>query len=1076
MRRHRLTPAVVFDPIHFMHTVLHLHWRPPQSGADEPVLLFWAETHAAPQPARQRGRPADQPHSKPHPFAVVDANELRSALQTFDSGLLTSGTETFTLQMPTTRTGPQPSPDLIHQWDLDRSEPRLSPWEIFSLRLPLASAARLLGILHSSPCPEHFTLGTDLNFWHSAFGLVIQVLAQQNYVPTLAPALGGGYRSRWQPVLDSDPGRDQMLVLTEAMPPLCRSELSFDGNEIHPYNLLHDFVCYMADHLIRTWGIEAPHRLGYLHSRTATTAWLRGLVLPNPNLDDSGSQVEALVASLRVWQRNLTPIGDAAFAIALRLLTPPKAVASDQYYVPEGGWRLEYLLQARDEPDLLVPAEQVWQTQAESLVFQQRRFDRPQEKLLEGLGRAAQIFPPIERSLQAPTPDGIDLTTTEVYRFLREAAPVLTDTGFSLVLPSWWEAAGASLGLRHYLTPLMPEPPDVVSNPASAERPIAYRWELVLGDNVLTRSAFAELVALRASLVQKDGQWLRLDPEQIEAATRFWDRASFEGRMDLRQALRTALGLDTKTDIAGLPVVQSVAEGWLADLIYTLTEGDDRLREADQPASLNGQLRPYQRYGFAWLHTHRHLGLGAILADDMGLGKSVQAIALLLQEKAELGGLPGPTLLVCPTSLLENWRREINRFAPQLRVFVHYGPNRPRRDTFSTVASAHDIVLSSYTLARRDAELLEAQSWYGLILDEAQKIKNPDIQVTRAINGFSAGFRLALTGTPIENQLTELWSIFNFLNRGYLGSENSFRKHYAFPIERFHDPVVTARLQRMVRPFVLRRLKSDPTVIQDLPERLEMKVYCTLTDEQAELYQTVVSEGLPRVRDLHGRARRLHIFNLLTRLKQVLNHPALYLVKKEHSAIDSRYVPDEPLLRRSGKLDRLTEMLYEVLAVGDHAVVFTQFAETGFLLASHLQQQFDRPVLYLHGGVPLRQRQEMIMGFQEDPHAPHIFVMTLKTGGLGLNLTTANHVFHYDRWWNPAVEDQASDRTYRIGQTRNVQIHKFITAGTLEEKIDEMIERKHNLADLIVSGDESWLADLSDDDLVEVLALPVERS
>ncbi len=1058
-----------------MHLVLHLHWRPPQRSADEPVLLFWAETHTALPPARLRGRPADQPHPKPHPFAVVDGNELRGALQSFESGLLNTGTETLVLQLPTTRTGPLPSPQLIHNWELDRAEPRLAPWEMTALRLPLTSAARLLSILHANPCPEHFTFGADLNYWHSAFGLVLQVLAQQDYVPALTGAPVGGYRSRWQPVLDGEPSRDQMLALTTGMPPLCRSEVAAAEQAPQPYDLLHDFVCYMVDHLIRTWGIEAPHRLGYLHSRSALTAWLRGLVLPSPNLEESGSQVESLSASLRVWQRNLAPIGDAAFAIALRLLTPPKAAADDQFYVPEGGWRLEYLLQARDEPDLLVPAEQVWQTQTDSLIFQQRRFDRPQEKLLEGLGRAAQIFPPIERSLQAPTPQGVDLSTTEVYRFLREAAPVLTNTGFSLVLPSWWEAAGARLGLRHYLTPLTPEPPDVVAHPASAERPIAYRWELVLGDTVLTREAFADLVALRAPLVQKDGHWLRLDPEQIEAATRFWERASFEGRMDLRQALRTALGLDTKIDIAGLPVVQNIAEGWLPALIQTLTEGDDRLHSAEQPWDLNGSLRPYQRYGFAWLHTHRHLGLGAILADDMGLGKSVQAIALLLQERTEQGRLPGPTLLICPTSLLGNWRREINRFAPQLRVYVHYGPDRPRNGTFASVVSRHDVVLSSYTLARRDADLFAGQTWYGLILDEAQKIKNPDIQVTQAINRFPAAFRLALTGTPIENQLTELWSIFNFLNRGYLASENSFRKHYAFPIERFHDPVVTARLQRMVRPFILRRLKSDPAVIQDLPERLEMKVYCTLSDEQAELYQTVVNEGLPRVRDLHGRARKLHIFNLLTRLKQVLNHPALYLVKREHGVIDGHFAPSESLTRRSGKLDRLTEMLYEVLAVGDRAIIFTQFAETGFLLTSHLQQQFDRPVLYLHGGVPVKQRQEMITAFQEDPHAPHLFVMTLKTGGLGLNLTAANHVFHYDRWWNPAVEDQASDRTFRIGQTRNVQIHKFITAGTLEEKIDEMLERKHNLADLIVSGDESWVTDLSDDDLVEVLALTKER-
>ncbi len=1072
-----------------MHVVLHLHWRPPADAGGEPTFLLWAETRHAPPPGRLRGRPPERPRPRPHPFAIADGAELRGYLQAFDPTAISGGMETFVLIMPATRTGPLPSPELVHSWELDRSAPEPMPWVIPGLRLPPETAVRLLGRLGVHPCPEHLSLGADLRFWHLVFNLVLAILARQHYIPALVAGESSGgtiYRAVWQPVLEGSAFERDVMALALAMPPICRALADETGadQKCHPLELVRTFIHTCCDHLVRTWGQKAPHRLGYLHGRSPASLWLKTLLLPDPTIRETDSTFARFVDDLRAWQRNLTPIGDAAYAIALRLLPPPLRPSpngkGEGFYVPEGGWQLEYLLQARDDPDILVPAAEVWRGPGDSLVYRQRRFDRPQEKLLAGLGRAAQIYPPIARSLKAPAPTAVELSTREVYTFLREAAPLLEQSGFSLILPGWWEEAGARLGLSYYLTPLTPNPPDVVNDPAGAERPIAYRWELVLGNIPLTRSAFAELVALRSPLVQKDGRWLRLDPEQIEAAEHFWARQSFEGRMDLRQALRAALSLDEHSLIAGLPVVQKTIEGWLPALIQRLTEGDDTLRQMPQPPTLAGTLRPYQRFGYAWLHEHRHLGLGACLADDMGLGKSIQAIALLLREKAESERPVGsngqtafkPTLLICPTSLLGNWRRELERFAPSLRVFVHYGADRPREDTFAATIAGYDVVITSYTLARRDNPLFTGVAWSGLILDEAQKIKNPEIQVTQAINRIPADFRLALTGTPIENQLEELWSIFNFLNKGYLGSQMSFRKQFAYPIERYHDPVITARLQRMVRPFILRRLKSDPRVIQDLPERLEMKVYCTLTDEQAELYRAIVEEALPRVRDLHGRARRIHIFNLLTRLKQVLNHPVQYLAT---TPIDAHHIPDEPLARRSGKLDRLVEMLEEVLAVGDRALIYTQFAETGYLLVAHLQHQFGVPVLYLHGGIPARQRQQMIAEFQENPHAPPLFVLTLKTGGLGLNLTAANHVFHYDRWWNPAVEDQASDRVYRIGQIRNVQIHKFITAGTVEETIDALIERKQGLMEAIVGTEESWLADLSDEELAALVTLSRER-
>ena len=1061
--------------------VMHLQWHPPARAGDEPRFLLWGETTDAEAPKRQRGRLAAKPRPKPHPFAIESQGILRRLLQQFDPIFISQGSESLTLLLPSTRTGPLPSPSLIHPWEIDQKAPRLAPWQIEALRLPLSTTVELLNKIDTCKCPERVVLGSDMLYWRQAFNLVLEALTRQLYVPaiTAIESQADTYAAIWRLVFDAAPFRESLIAMAQAMPPLCRSEISEDGEEPSALNLLKDFIQHTGDYLIRTWGDNAPHRISYLHNHNSTTTWLKSL-LTEPAIPGASSQIRNFASAVQTWQQSLAPAGNTNYTIALRLIPPPHSDENGHLHVPEGGWRLEYMLQARDDSDLLVSAKQVWQVQEETLIYRQRRFSHPQEKLLKALGQAVNVFPPIERSLQEPTPTGVELATTEVYHFLREATPLLEQSGFTLILPSWWEEAGTRLALRLFLTPIAPKPPDLVSDPASGDKPIAYRWELVLGETTLTRETFADLVALRSPLVQKGSRWLRLDPEQIEAARRFWKRHSFEGRLDLQQALRAALGLDEHVDIAGLPIYKVIAESWLPDLIKRLGEGDEVLRNTSQPAELAGELRPYQRFGYAWLRSHRQLGLGACLADDMGLGKTIQTIALLLQEHGESGHRDKPSLLVCPTSLLGNWRREFERFAPDLRIFTHYGADRAAKETFVAVVSEYDVILTSYTLARRDVELFYDFHWHGLILDEAQKIKNPAALTTQAIYDIPSQFRIALTGTPVENRLSELWSIFNFLNRGYLGSLSSFRKNFALPIERYHDPVAVSRLQRMARPFILRRLKSDPAVIQDLPERLDMKVYCTLASEQAVLYQAVVEEGLPRIADSRGRARRIHVFNLLTRLKQILNHPDLYPRQADSAQLTDvqladAQLPAESFAQRSGKLDRLSSMLEEVLDIGDRSLVFTQFAETGNLLATYIQKHFDRPVYYMHGGVPTKKRQEMVTRFQEDPYAPHIFVLTLGTGGLGLNLTAANHVFHFDRWWNPAVEDQASDRTYRIGQTRNVQIHKFITAGTVEEAIDEMIERKRGLAEAIVGSDEGWVANLSDDELADIVQLRKDR-
>jgi SNF2 family DNA or RNA helicase len=461
--------------------------------------------------------------------------------------------------------------------------------------------------------------------------------------------------------------------------------------------------------------------------------------------------------------------------------------------------------------------------------------------------------------------------------------------------------------------------------------------------------------------------------------------------------------------------------------------------------------------GVGWLAALRRYGLGACLADDMGLGKTIMVIALLLQARRAEIEAP-PALLICPTSVVGNWQRELARFGPDLRVLVHHGTGRDT-DQLAAQAASHDVVISTYALLHRDEAALTAVEWDAVILDEAQNVKNAATRAAQAARALPARWRAALTGTPVENRLADLWSIFQFLNPGYLGSAEQFRKRFAAPIERGGDPAAAARLRQLVGPFILRRLKTDRAIIQDLPAKNEMKVYCTLTREQATLYEAIVQTLLGEVEEAEGIQRRGQILAALTKLKQVCDHPALLL----HDA--------SALAGRSGKLARLTEMLEEVLAVGDRALIFTQYAEMGKLLQEHVQTTFGREALFLHGGTAATARDRMVARFQSEGAGPQIFLLSLKAGGTGLTLTRANHVFHFDRWWNPAVEDQATDRAYRIGQRRDVQVHKLLCAGTFEETLDQLIERKTALAESIVGTSEAWITELSTAELRDLFAL-----
>jgi SNF2 family DNA or RNA helicase len=475
-----------------------------------------------------------------------------------------------------------------------------------------------------------------------------------------------------------------------------------------------------------------------------------------------------------------------------------------------------------------------------------------------------------------------------------------------------------------------------------------------------------------------------------------------------------------------------------------------------------------------WLTFLQQWGLGACLADDMGLGKTIQFIAFLLNLK-EQQGLDQPSLLICPTSVLGNWEREVKKFGPSLRVLQHHGDQRVRGKALAKAVANKDLVITSYALVHRDLKDLQTIDWKCLVLDEAQNVKNPEAKQSQAVRQLQAEFRIALTGTPVENRLSELWSIMDFLNPGYLGPRNFFQRRFATPIERYGDTDSLKTLRSLVQPFILRRLKTDKTIIQDLPAKQEMAVFCGLTTEQAALYQQVVDQSLAEIEASEGIQRKGMILALLVKLKQICNHPLLYL--KSETVGDSGLAESSPVAQptvfesQSGKLQRLQEMLEEVVAEGDRALIFTQFAEWGKLLKAFLEKRLGQETLFLYGSTPKKQREEMVERFQQDPQAPRLFILSLKAGGVGLNLTRANHVFHFDRWWNPAVENQATDRVFRIGQTRNVQVHKFVCNGTLEEKIHDLIESKKALAEQVVGTGESWLTELNTDQLRDLLLL-----
>ena len=562
--------------------------------------------------------------------------------------------------------------------------------------------------------------------------------------------------------------------------------------------------------------------------------------------------------------------------------------------------------------------------------------------------------------------------------------------------------------------------------------------EVALGNEKISAEEFRELAKNTNGLIEYKGKFILIDKEETEKLLTRLKKPNFV--MNKMELLHHALSgkideYDFDYDAA------------FARIVSNFTKVED----VTLPKELKGTLRPYQEIGYRWLYTNVVKGFGCCIADDMGLGKTVQVISLILKLKEEKK-LKKPALVVCPTTLLGNWERELENFAPSLDVFIYHGLNRE----FSI---DHDVILTTYAILRIDLEEFKKYNWDILIIDEAQNIKNSSTSQTQAVKAIKANMKVAMTGTPVENRLSELWSIFDFINKGYLGTITDFSKNYSMPIEKFKETQRAQKLKQAISPFMLRRLKTDKTIISDLPEKIVLDEYCYLTKMQAALYERVLTQSMVEIHSAgQGINRRGAIFKLITNLKQVCNHPYHYLKHGDMSQ------------GASGKTEKLMSILHNIVDNNEKALVFTQYKEMGSILEKITKEEFEFDPLFFHGSLNVKQREEMIKEFSENDKKK-IMILSLKAGGLGLNLTSASNVIHYDLWWNPAVEDQATDRTYRIGQDKNVMVHRFITLSTFEEKIDKIIKDKRELADSAVFIGEKIITELSDDEIYEIFSL-----
>ncbi len=1025
--------AVVDEPLPVIHGSVN----------EEGSFFFWGEGPFVPI-QKKRGRKPTQPKPQRHPFALSPATLKKIAGKFPGNPALFYEGET-TLWLPTTDRGPDPSPELYkNRSPVEHGARVLAPWSVATMSAPIASVIPLF--LQGVEDTDDARYGASIQAWSVVALFAGELVVKGSIVPGFRPVGKNTITGMWRPELRYEDTR-RLNELAAAMPPLVRAHFNHDGQEDSPRLPVWRFIDEAVQAFVTGSYIDKGRKNKVKEKERDSPAeevWYRSLKGEDLTIADNSP----VLRELKTW-----------------LAGPPLAKKQERCNTcftvqepadEESAWRVGFFLQSKDDPTLLVPASEVWSGQPGKTAHQvtpESGFS--QERMLYDLGAAAKIYPPIRDALKKARPQGIILPPEKVYSFLTETAPILGEIGCTVLLPSWWKHGRQHPSVRMEFKE-KPVPKGGRKGSFSLDTVLSFDWKVAIGDEELSPLEFEELSKRKLPLMKVRGRWVIFDPDEVQRVIHAFKKEYPDQEITLSDAL--ALNLGGQGD-EKLPLSGVTSEGPLREFM-------DRLVFAEVPGAITlpktftGTLRPYQEKGVAWLSMLAGSGMGACLADDMGLGKTVQVIAHLAIGKKNGKGKK-KTLLVCPMSIIGNWMRELRRFAPSIRVHLHHGSKRCSGEEFDRQREESDLVITSYQMVQRDEELLSAGHWDCVVLDEAQNIKNHATKQARAVRKLRSSSRIVLTGTPVENRLFELWSIMEFLNPGYLGTAASFQKQFSIPIERHHDTERALTLKKIIRPFLLRRVKTDRQIITDLPDKMIFREFCPLTKEQVTLYDAAVKEMLERLDSLEGIARRGAVLVTLMRLKQICNHPALFL----NDGSD--------LLARSGKVERLCEVLEEVLTNDERSLIFTQFSSFGEMLKPYLERIFSTEVLFLHGGTKREARDEMVMRFSQES-GPKIFILSLKAGGTGLNLTAANHVFHIDRWWNPAVEDQATDRAFRIGQSRNVEVHLMMSAGTLEEKIDAALEEKRALAGSIIGTGEDWISGLSTGELRELLALRKE--
>ena len=991
--------------------ILHLQWR---GGS----LYAWGEQVAE----KRRGASCS-------PFDPGE-KKLRAALTQLMCGVdvPSTGAVLLTMQVPTVLRGrkkyPLPSQDfllgaLAGADGMGSAPLALHPWAVTAIEVPWHSVFTLLCLINGHQLPEGVFAAEDAVTLAELFRYAGALVARGRYLPDIRKTGEGVYEAIWSPCIDGEED-GRIRQFEERLP-----WVAVDGQPTAAG--VEAILTEWLDRLVRvsvTTTLSRSYAMKKV-SYSAHDAWFTALRGESRVIRWSqADELDALIGQVSAWRHPVVGMRNRDDRPAFNLHAPDAG---------EGDWFLE-------------------------IVFAEKTVAGLNENSLLALGQAAWLFPPVGLAEILAEGFGCRLTLSEAYAFLTSSHALLSAAGYAVALPPGWSPdARAGIALTADVAPHDGSQGGAFSPDARVD----VRLSVTFDGEPVTPEELTALLAVDSPLVFFRGKWIVVDVRQLQQALHVGKRQGAAETEPALEAVRLALGTGDKRH--GLPVSAIHGHGWVRDLFNRLSGDDQAFGVLPPPPEFVGELRAYQLRGFSWLVYLRDCGFGSCLADDMGLGKTIQALAFLLHEKAHGSGRPA--LIVGPMSVLGNWVREAQRFAPSLRVHLHHGTLRWHGESFAREMREMDVVITSYNLLYRDYPALRQVNWSGILLDEAQNIKNPETRQAQAARALTADYRIALTGTPMENHVGDLWSIMDFLNPGILGRRTAFRNSFFRPIQSGTDPSARTRLRRITAPFILRRLKTDRQIISDLPEKVESKVYCPLTREQVALYQDELASFQRELENAEGIGRRGLILATLTRLKQICNHPANYL----RDSLDTATAE----VARSGKLMRLKEQLEEVFDCGECALVFTQYAEMGHLLTRYLCEMFGRDMPYLHGGVPRPARDAMVRGFQATD-VPQAFVLSLKAGGIGLNLTRATHVFHYDRWWNPAVENQATDRAFRIGQTQRVMVHKFICGGTLEDRIDAMIESKTALAAEIIAHGEHFLTELADDTLAELLKLDTE--